>query len=75
MSNQSKEDRRKHFSETHPPIIGDEQLHPDLRMVNCPGYLLYDSEREVRHGKGYVLGDGSHYDPVTGSFFGVTTED
>jgi hypothetical protein len=49
--------------------------HPDQRMIPCPPELLLESEWEIRHGRGYVLGDGSWFDPIYKTFYGVKTVD
>ena len=47
--------------------------HPDERMISCPDELILSNEREVRYGRGYVLGDGAWYDPVDETFFAIET--
>ena len=49
------------------------QKHPDIRCIKCPADLLLESEWETRHGDGYVLGDGSYFDPYDNKFFGLKT--
>jgi hypothetical protein len=75
ISPAAKETLRKNFSASHPPYDGDDSLHPDMRMISCPSELLYDNEWDVRYqsSENYILGDGPHFDPVTGGFFGVET--
>jgi len=53
---------------------GMENLHPDERMIPCPAEFLLDDEWETRVGRGYVLGDGTWYDPCSGTFCGCITK-
>jgi hypothetical protein len=49
--------------------------HPDQRMIPCPPELLLESEWETRHGRGFILSDGSWFDPINQTFFGCETVD
>lgn len=51
-------------------VSGLEGLHPDQCMVACPPEFLLNDEWETRHGRGYVLGDGAWYNPLTGGSTG-----
>jgi hypothetical protein len=44
-------------------------------MVHCDAELVDDDEWETRHGRGYVLADGTYYDPVAETFHAFVTED
>jgi hypothetical protein len=71
---------REKFAAENAIVDGDDYYdlvsrHPDQRMIHCPAELLLDSEWEDRRGRGYVLGDGSWFDPVNKTFYGCRTED
>ena len=65
---------RAAFITANPADEQDYGKHPDRRMIACDPMLLLSDEWETRHGRGYVLSDGSYYDPVGQRFFGITTE-
>lgn len=50
------------------------QRHPDLRLISCPWELLTDDDLVVeRQGSGFVIGDGSYYDPCMDKFLEILT--